>query len=205
MGERFDVTVSDSELSEPVTKDSPTQQAKKPPDKKAKRPPKKLSTGQIALRLLLKLAVIAAVVWATLTFVLCIHIHHGNNMHPVLKDGDLIVTLRLQQPVINSVVLYENGDGKLCAGRVIALGGSEVTVSENGALSVNGYTPNEEVFYPTCPAPGDPIQYPYKVEAGKVFILNDFRTDTLDSRSFGAVDLKDVKGSALMTLRRRGF
>ena len=190
---------------EPTEKNNRMHPENKLAGRKTKPPPKKLSTGQIALRLLLKLAVIAAVVWAVLTFVLCVHIHYGNNMHPVLKDGDLIVTLRLQQPVINSVVLYENSDGKLCAGRVIALGGSEVTVSENGALSVNGYTPNEEVFYPTYPAPGDPIQYPYKVEMGKVFILNDFRTDTLDSRSFGAVDLKDVKGSALITLRRRGF
>ena len=72
-------------------------------------------------------------------------------------------------------------------------------------ITVNGNTPTEEVFYPTYPANGSEIQYPYTVPQGKVFILNDFREDTNDSRSFGAVDTGDLKGTLLLTMRRRGF
>ena len=49
------------------------------------------------------------------------------------------------------------------------------------------------------------ISYPYTVGEDQVFILNDFRSDSTDSRLFGAVDMKDVKGPVLIMLRRRGF
>ncbi|WP_405356588.1 hypothetical protein [Ruminococcus sp.] len=38
-----------------------------------------------------------------------------------------------------------------------------------------------------------------------MFILNDFRDDTSDSRMYGAVSMKDVKGPVLLMLRRRSF
>ena len=49
------------------------------------------------------------------------------------------------------------------------------------------------------------VSFPYTVEEGKAFILNDYREDTLDSRSFGAVDLSDIDGPLILSLRRRGF
>lgn len=174
---------------------------KKPPG----RPPKKQkTTKQLIIGVLIKIAVIALVVWGVFTFVLGITIHYGNNMHPMVRDGDLVISLRLQKPYINAAVLYAH-DGKTTVGRVIALEGSVVDIAENGGITVNGNTPTEEVFYLTYPADGSGIEYPYTVPQGKVFILNDFREDTDDSRSFGAVDVGELKGPLLLTLRRRGF
>lgn len=185
------------------SKKPPVKNGKKQPGKQPqKKPPK--STGQLFLSFLIKVSVIAAVVWATFTFVLGLSVHYGNNMHPSVRDGDLIVTYRLQRPFINSVVLYKV-DGKVTVGRVIALEGSSVAISEAGEFTVNGVTTTEEVFYQTFPAEGSDIEYPYVVEKGKMFILNDFRRDTYDSRTFGAVDKSDVLGPALFTLRRREF
>ena len=76
---------------------------------------------------------------------------------------------------------------------------------KNITFTVNGNAPSEEVFYPTYPADGSDIKYPYTVPEGKVFILNDFREDTNDSRSFGAIDTGELKGTLLLTMRRRGF
>ena len=180
--------------------------SKKPSNKNPKGKPrkKKKTTKQLVIGLLIKIAVIVLVVWGVFTFVLGITIHYGNNMHPMVRDGDLVITLRLQKPYINAAVMYGH-DGKTTVGRVIAMEGSVVDISDNGGITVNGNTPTEEVFYPTYPANGSEIQYPYTVPQGKVFILNDFREDTNDSRSFGAVDTGELKGTLLLTMRRRGF
>ena len=156
------------------------------------------------LGFLIKLAAIALAVWLLFTFVLGLVIHYGNNMHPAIHDGDLIISLRVQRPYLNAAVLYEH-DGKMCVGRVVGMPGNVIDISDEGALTVNGVAPAEEVFYPTHRCETESISYPYTVGEDQVFILNDFRSDTNDSRMFGAVDMKDVKGPVLVLLRRRGF
>lgn len=200
----IDDTNTEAKSSEPENEVKP--EKKKPPKKKPKGKPRKKqkTTKQLVIGLLIKIAVIVLVVWGVFTFVLGITIHYGNNMHPMVRDGDLVITLRLQKPFINAAVMYRH-DGRTTVGRVIAMEGSVVDISDNGGITVNGNTPAEEVFYPTFPADGSEIQYPYTVPQGKVFILNDFREDTNDSRSFGAVDIGELKGTLLLTMRRRGF
>ena len=193
----------------PAKKNRPASGKKAPPKKtsRKKAPPKKAppkTTGQLLVGLLIKIAVVAALVWAVFTFVLGFTVHYGNNMFPAIHDGDLIVSLRLQKPYINSAVLYRI-NGKTEVGRVIALEGSVVDIAENGSLTVNGITPSEEVFYATFKAEDSTVSFPYTVEPGKVFILNDFRDDTNDSRLFGAVERKDLMGPLLFTARRRNF
>lgn len=188
-------------------KKAPSKKAppKKAPPKKAppRRPPPK-STGQLFVGLLIKIAVTVGLVWAVFTFVLGLCVHYGNNMYPAIHDGDLLVSLRLQKPFINSVVLYRI-NGKTEVGRVIALEGSVIDITENGSLTINGVAPTAEIFYATFQAENSPIKFPYTVESGKVFILNDFRDDVNDSRTFGAVDRKDLQGPMLFTVRRRNF
>lgn len=194
------------EKKAPAKKAPPKKSAsKKAPPKKAppRRPPPK-STGRLLVGLLVKIGVTVGLVWAVFTFVLGLSVHYGNNMFPALHDGDLLVSFRLQKPFINSVVLYRI-NGKTEVGRVIALEGSEIDIKDTGALTVNGVTPTAEIFYATHQAENSPIEFPYTVESGKVFILNDFRDDTNDSRMFGAVDRKDLEGPLLFTVRRRNF
>ena len=165
---------------------------------------KRKSTLRLFIELCVKLVVIAVSVWVLLTFIVSLNIHYGNNMFPSIKDGDLVVGYRLQRPYLNGAVVYER-DGKLCIGRVVAMAGNEIHIGDNGAITVNGIAPAEEVFYPTYPADESTIDFPLTVEEGRVFILNDFRSDTNDSRTFGTVDLEDVIGSVLLIIRRRGF
>ena len=80
-----------------------------------------------------------------------------------------------------------------------------IDISEKGELYVNNAIASEDIFYPTYKAEGSAVSFPYTVEEGKAFILNDYREDTDDSRIFGAVDMKDIDGPFLFTLRRRGF
>ena len=182
----------------------PAQTEQKAAADKKKKPKKKKTTSQMLVGFLIKLAVIALAVWLLFTFVLGLVIHYGNNMHPAIRDGDLVVTLRVQRPYLNAVVMYEH-DAKSCIGRVVGMPGDKIDISDIGSLTVNGAVPAEEVFYPTYRCETADIAYPYTVGEDQVFILNDFRSDTNDSRSFGAVDMKDVKGPVLIMLRRRGF
>lgn len=186
-----------------ITPDKTEQDAeKKAPNKKQTK--KKKTTAQLMIGFLIKLAVIALAVWMLFTFVLGLVIHYGNNMHPAIRDGDLIISLRVQRPYLNAAVLYEH-DGKMCLGRVVGMPGNTIDISDEGALTVNGTAPAEEVFYPTHRCDTSDISYPYTVGEDQVFILNDFRSDTSDSRMFGAVSMKDVKGPVLLMLRRRSF
>ena len=50
-----------------------------------------------------------------------------------------------------------------------------------------------------------PHEYPYTVPTGSFFILGDYRTQSKDSRDFGAVDLADVKAKVITLLRRRSL
>ena len=70
---------------------------------------------------------------------------------------------------------------------------------------INNAIASEDIFYPTYKAENSAISFPYTVEEGRAFILNDYRENTDDSRSFGTVDLKEIDGPFLLTIRRRGF
>lgn len=179
----------------------------RPPDEKArnnKEPPKPLSTKRLAISLLIKIAAIVLAVWLVFIFVLGISINYGNNMHPAVNDGDLVVSLKLQRPYLNAAVLYRH-DGKTRTGRVVGLPGNVIDISEKGELLVNGAIASEDVYYPTKKAENSKVTYPYTVEEGRAFVLNDYREDTDDSRSFGAIDLSEIDGPLILSLRRRGF
>lgn len=162
------------------------------------------TTRQLARNLLVRLAVILGAVVVTFGFVLGITVHYGNNMYPAVRDGDLVLSLRVEKPYVNAAVLYRH-EGATCVGRVVAMEGHVVDISDEGVLLVNGIAPAEEVFYPTLPAEESSVTYPYTVGPGEVFVLNGFRTDATDSRTFGAVRTDDVMGPLLLVLRRRGF
>jgi len=179
----------------------------RPPDEKArnnKDPPEPLSTKRLAISLLIKIAAIVLAVWLVFIFVLGLTINYGNNMHPAVNDGDLVISLKLQRPYLNAAVLYRH-DGKTRTGRVVGLPGNVIDISENGELLVNNAIALEDIYYPTYKAENSAVSFPYTVEEGKAFILNDYREDTLDSRSFGTVDLSDIDGPLILSLRRRGF
>ena len=165
---------------------------------------KKKTTSRLFLEFLIKITVIAAAVWALLTFVIGITIHYGNNMYPAIRDGDLVISYRLQKPYLNAAVLYER-NGEICAGRIVGMQGNEINIAENGQLTVNGVAPAEEIFYATYRPEEDSFTYPFTVGEGQVFILNDFRSDQADSRKFGTVEMKNVQGPVLLVIRRRGF
>ena len=149
-----------------------------------------------------KIACTALLVWLLLTFVAGVFICHDNSSFPMIKDGDLCITYRLGELRNGDEVVYKK-DGKLHFGRIAALGGDKVDIVDE-RVSVNGYCVYEDTCYPTK-SDGAKISFPYTTPENCAFVLNDFRTDINDSRSFGGVPLDDVKGKVVFVLRRRGI
>jgi len=79
-----------------------------------------------------------------------------------------------------------------------------VMLDGSGTLTVNGSVQNGEILYPTYAKDGGPA-YPYRVPEDSVFVTGDFRTQTEDSRDWGAVRMDQVEGKVITILRRRGI
>ena len=169
---------------------------------KGKQKRKKRSAASYAVELLIKIAVTVLAVWLLCTFVISVHINHSNASYPMIKDGDLCISYRLGELKEGDEISYKY-DGKICFGRIAAKAGDTVEI-KNGYVSVDGYGVLEDVVYETTEE-GSQIEYPYTVPDGSVFVLNDFRNDVNDSRTFGAVSLSEVEGKVVFIIRRRGI
>lgn len=163
---------------------------------------KKKKLGPLA-KLLIKIAVLTIIVVIVLTWILGLHRMTGNNMFPFVKDGDLCIAYKLDDYTTGDVVLYRNDEGKMKLGRIVAVGGQSVDFPKDGGYTVDGYQPSEEITYQTFGADG--VKYPIDVGEDEAFIMNDFRSDTDDSRQFGCVKKSDIDGKLLLLIRRRGF
>ena len=157
-------------------------------------------------RFLLKLAALVLLLGGFFTFVMGIHIQHGNRMYPFIMDGDVVVIWKLEKCREGDVVAYRNPDtGETALSRVIAVGEHSVDVTENGVLTVDGLVPAEQVFYPTAPLPESKVRWPYEMRPREIFVLDDLRTEGNDSRVFGGLHESDLLGKAVYVFRRRGI
>ena len=152
--------------------------------------------------LILKVLIIGMTVFVVNFFILGIYIIHDNNMYPAIKDGDLCFTYKLTSYLSEDPIVYKR-NGQVHFGRIIALPGDTVDLKDNGVY-VNNSLISEKVLYPTTHQ-GSKITFPYTVAKDHVFVLNDFRELISDSRTYGAIPIKDLKGKVVFLMRRRGL
>ena len=163
----------------------------------------KIALRQGYIELLVRTLAFAAILCAIFTQVFMITQAEGNAMFPSVKDGDLIIAFRLEPVYEKDDVVVYTAEGESVIGRIVAAEGDVVMIDENGALFVNGTEQSGEIMYPMYA--GEELSYPYTIPEGCVFILGDYRTQSRDSRNFGAIELRDVKGKVITILRRRGI
>ena len=153
--------------------------------KEEKTPKKKKKTAkQYAVRFFIRLGAAALVVTLTLVFVLGVYVNHSNSSYPMIKDGDLCLTFKLSKLKQGDVTAFRSGD-EIKFGRVIALEGDTVEI-KNDQVIVNGIGLYEDTVYRTS-AESSKIEFPYTVPKDTVFVLNDLRSDTSDSRTLGGI------------------
>ncbi len=159
--------------------------------------------------LVVRLLYLAVIAYLLFTYGFLITQCRGQGMYPAVKDGDLCGVFRRQAQSLfgeklkqNDIVAYRS-DGERAFGRVAAVGGDVVMLTDSGSLMVNGVTEGGEILFPTYAT--EELQYPYRVPEGSVFVLGDYRTNTVDSRGLGAIPLESVEGKVITILRRRGL
>ena len=174
--------------------------------KKKKEKPKlteKQKTVRAARRLITKIVIVGVAAAILLTVVGGVAVCHDNNMFPAVGDGDLVITYKLGGYYNGDIVVYEV-DGVNRIGRVVGIAGDVIDIkSEEGYYTINGTMPYETIYFATRESIGSAIRFPYSVQEGEVFIFNDMRDDTYDSRTFGGVT--ELKGKVVLLIRRRGF
>ena len=162
------------------------------------------------LALLGRIAVLVLVIWLVLTQCFLICQNKGQDMFPAVKDGDLCVIFRtgLMKLVgdefsAGDIVAYRI-DGERHFGRIVAIAGDSVQIDTTGSVTVNGVTEGGEIQFPTYTRGNDLLNITY-VQSNMVYVLGDYRTQTMDSRDYGPIPLAQVEGKVLSILRRRGL
>ena len=149
-----------------------------------------------------KLIVLAAVLYGMFAVLFGVVPMRSNDMKPTLSAGDLLLFYRLADDFhAGDIVVFDEGDERR-VGRVAAVGGDTVEVTEDSALRINGsYMIETDIYYPT-PRYGDEVSYPLTLEEGEYFILCDLRDGGRDSRYFGPVPAERMLGRGIAAARR---
>ena len=91
-------------------------------------------------------------------------------------------------------------NNKLLVRRVIALSNDEVIIDTKGYVFVNDKKLEEDYLTSRKDNPLRDEVFPYTIPDGKVFVLGDNRTQSIDSRmrDLGCIDQKQIIGKVVM-------
>jgi signal peptidase I len=125
----------------------------------------------------------------------------GQSMEPTLQNGEHLLVnkfiYRFQPPKDGQIIVFHPPlpTTRDFIKRVIATPGEQVAMRD-GFVYVNGVRRNE----PYLPAAyRDAASYPPTVvPAGDVFVLGDNRRNSEDSRMFGFVPIRSIRGQAII-------
>lgn len=152
---------------------------------------------------LIRLVILLVFLWLLLGVFFGITPMRGEDMFPRISSGDILLCYRLERNFSSGDVLVFRKDGRIRTGRVVAHGGDSVEITSEGELKVNGSIVVENnVFYKTYPYEKKRVKYPLSLKKDEVFVLCDYREGGKDSRYFGAVTKKEIKGKVITILRR---
>lgn len=143
------------------------------------------------------LIVVAALAVLIATIVMPVLQVNGSSMEPTLNDGNIVLVLKTDN--------FETGDicsfywqNKLLLKRVIGVAGDVINITEDGTVFVNGKELNEPYVSEKSLGECD-IDFPYQVPEGRIFVLGDHRSVSVDSRSstIGCIQSNQIVGRVL--------
>lgn len=137
------------------------------------------------------IAVLIATLWLPVLQV------YGNSMTPTLQNGEIIFTVKMSEFEQGDIISFYYNN-KILIKRVIARSGEWVNMDADGNVYVNETLLDEP--YLDEKAFGDcNIELPYQVPEGRVFVMGDHRSTSVDSRNsaVGCVAQEQIVGKIL--------
>ena len=146
------------------------------------------------------LVIVAAVAVLTATLWLPVLQIYGSSMTPTLQDGEIVFSVKTSKFAPGDILAFYYNN-KILIKRVICGPADWVNIDEDGTVYVNGTELDEP--YLAEKALGDcNIQLPYQVPDGKVFVMGDHRSTSVDSRNtaVGCVAQEQIVGKIIFRI-----
>ena len=167
-------------------------------------PRQETTLGEDIFQLLLKIVLIILAVILVFTFMYGMARINDVSMKPAIKDGDLVMYYRLDKRFVSGDIAVFKKDGRTTTGRAVAVAGDTVDITKDG-LMINGATQiSQDICFDTTQFQNG-VDFPITVGEGQIFVLGDNRPEASDSRIYGCINIKDVKGKAIAVIRTRGL
>lgn len=134
------------------------------------------------------IAILVATLWLPVLQV------YGSSMTPTLKDGEIIFTVKTSKFEPGDVVAFYYNN-KILVKRVIGSSGEWIDIDEEGTVYVNQKELKEPYVKDKTLGECD-LDLPYQVPEGRVFVMGDHRSTSIDSRSssIGCVSQEQIVG-----------
>lgn len=133
-------------------------------------------------------AVLVATLWMPVLKI------YGASMSPTLTDGEIILSRKTSKFVPGDIVAFYYNN-KILVKRVIGRAGDWIDIDEEGTVYVNQIELKEP--YLTEKSLGEcDIELPYQVPDGRIFVMGDHRSVSVDSRSsaIGCISQEQIVG-----------
>lgn len=139
-------------------------------------------------------AILVATLWLPVLQV------YGSSMTPTLQDGEIIFTVKTSKFEPGDVVAFYYNN-KILVKRVIASSGQWLDIDKDGTVYVNEKELDEP--YVKDKTLGDcDIDLPYQVPDGRIFVMGDHRSTSIDSRTkaIGCVAQEQIVGKIVFRI-----
>lgn len=146
------------------------------------------------------LSVVAAAVVLVVVFLFPVVQIDGTSMTPNLQTGDVTITVSRGEYMPGDVIAFYHNNSVVIK-RVVAIGGDQIDIDEDGAVYRNGQLLEEPYLEEKARGSCD-VKFPYEVPAGQYFVLGDHRSASIDSRhaAVGCVSNEMILGRVVLRI-----